>query len=299
MRYECIALSLGCSGSATTPLGLDSCLSAAFPGVVTFSLPMSHTRITSMYSHIIFLRHCDEEILAAEHKKLSPPGLLMTINCKNPPLVYQNWPWKHRGQGCSQSPPQLPSLPLITKIKYRILNVFTFPSHPFLFLFKHGQPCSVLGAWHDAQAKRVPGNRRGCAFGPNYCSQPPSIAIAASPSQVVPLLRENTSTPPHTQLLSLAILQPAREAWQRQWVGVFSGDECQTDRGKPHAQAVLGASYNERHLRRTWRDRKRVKDILSAWWISFSYNCLNPLTVKISNNVKWDVPSEICDFDCR
>ena len=148
MRYECIALSLGCSGSAMTPLGLDSCLSAAFPGVVTFSLPMSHTRITSMYSHIIFLRHCDEEILAAEHKKLSPPGLLMTINCKNPPLVYQNWPWKHRGQRCSQSPPQLPSLPLITKIKYRILNVFTFPSHPFSFPLQAWT--TVLGPWSVA-----------------------------------------------------------------------------------------------------------------------------------------------------
>lgn len=92
MRYECIALSLGCSGFAMTPLGLDSCLSAAFPGVVTFSSPMSHTRITSMYSNIIFLRHCDEEILAAERNKLSPSGLLITINHKNPPLIYQVGP---------------------------------------------------------------------------------------------------------------------------------------------------------------------------------------------------------------
>lgn len=142
MRYECIALSLGCS-LAMTPLGLDSCLSAAFPGVVTFSSPMSYTRITSMYSNIIFLRHCDEEILAAECNKLSPSGLLITINHRNPPLVYQVGP-KSTGV-CSQSPPQLASLPLITKIKYRILNVFTFPSHPFSFPLQAWT--TVLGPW--------------------------------------------------------------------------------------------------------------------------------------------------------
>lgn len=128
-----------------TPLGLDSCLSAAFPGVVTFSSPMSHTRITSMYSYIIFLRHCDEDILVAECNNLSPPGLLMTISHKNPPLAYQNWPWKHMQRRCSQSSLQLPFLPLITKIKYRILNVFTFPSHPFSFPLQAWT--TVLGPW--------------------------------------------------------------------------------------------------------------------------------------------------------
>lgn len=35
MRYDCIALSLGCSGFTMTPHGFSSCVLAGFPGVVT------------------------------------------------------------------------------------------------------------------------------------------------------------------------------------------------------------------------------------------------------------------------
>lgn len=46
----------------------------------------------------------------------------------------------------------------------------------------------------------------------------------------------------------------------RGW-GWGGGSLAMSGRGKPIAQATLGASYNERHLRRTKRDRGRVKKI--------------------------------------
>lgn len=55
---------------------------------------------------------------------------------------------------------------------------------------------------------------------------------------------------------------------------------------KPPVQAMLGDSYNERHLRRTGKNRRRVKEILC---ILFNFNCLNPLMANIAESVKWEV----------
>lgn len=187
MRYECIALSLGCSGFAMTPLRL---FLLVLPVVVTFfSSPTSHTRITSMYSKYYF------------------PKTL--------------WWREARGGMGSPSPPQLASLPLITKKSNTQSWMYLLPlphPAPFPLWAWTNKPGLVLGAWRDAQAKRLPGNRRGCAFGPNYSGQTPSIAAATPPSELVPpLLKEKKLPLLHSLKFSVTVLR-ARSVCLWRWM---------------------------------------------------------------------------------
>lgn len=127
---------------------------------------------------------------------------------------------------------------------------------PFSALFfssssMDNNPCLVDRAWHNVQAQRLPGNRRGCTFGPNYPSQPPP-----SPSLHLHLdwflLKEKRPQPLHppTHPTSLSLSLPC----------------CPQGWGCSLAMNVrlavkpvllkLGTSYNERHLRRTGKGRK-------------------------------------------
>lgn len=91
--------------------------------------------------------------------------------------------------------------------KNAVLKVFTplslsSSSPPFLSM--HNKPCLVHSAGHNVRAQRLPGNGRGCAFGPNYSSQPPpSLHLHLN---WFLLLKEENLTPAPNQPLSLAVL---------------------------------------------------------------------------------------------
>ena len=132
MRYECIALSLGCSGFARTP-------SAPSCGHIFISYDFYEHRCTF---NIITLRHCGEEVLRR------PPRLNATrYRHRNPPLrSLSSWPQKHRGahEVCLS----FHLCHLLQQPKHRILNVFTSLSPPLLlssFSVDH-EPRQVLGA---------------------------------------------------------------------------------------------------------------------------------------------------------
>lgn len=130
----------------------------------------------------------------------------------------------------------------------------------------------VLGAWQEAQAKRSPGNGRD--------SWPLVQIVPVKP------LHRHYHTPASTGSLSdgenLNRFSPAvvwpEELWQRQRVGKFSGDECQTGPGSLLVRPMLGASYNERHLKRARTHRRKV-------FPQFESSDVN--TVKCE--VEWDV----------
>lgn len=107
------------------------------------------------------------------------------------------------------------SLHLCLLQKCTVLNVFTppFPTLFFSSLSVDDQPCLVHGAWHNAQAKRLPGNRRGCTFGPNYSSQPPPSPSLHLHLNWFLLLKEK-KTPSPTQPLCLAVLRAGGVLWR-------------------------------------------------------------------------------------
>ena len=141
-------------------------------------------------------------------------------------------------------------------MKYRTLNVFTPLSPPLFFssLGMDNEPCLVLGAWCAKQSLcQVTGE--AVPLVPIIpVSQPPHHRHYTSMWTCSLPCQRRTPQPLTRPTPSLAVLR-ARKVWQRQWVGVLSGDECQTGQRKPPA------SYNERHLRRTRKDTRRVKEI--------------------------------------
>lgn len=153
-------------------------------------------------------------------------SLFLTISHKNPPLRYQVELQKQRG--LTKSTPTYISA---TYYKNQIQNLeciySPFPT-PLLFLSEHGQR-TTLSPWSMTctQAKRVTGNRRGCAFGPNYSSQtPPLLSLYLHFSWLPSVLKENTSTHSPTQPLSCC--PQGYGGLAKAACGAFSGDEYGT-----------------------------------------------------------------------
>lgn len=104
---------------------------------------------------------------------------------------------------------------------------------------------------------------------------------------------ENLNPFTHPTSLSRAVLG-AGEVWQRQAGGGVLWRWMSDWPGSLLFRPCLGASYNERHLGRTGKDRRRVKEMLC---ILFSFNCFNPLMVNIAKSVKWEVKWEVKDCE--
>lgn len=148
---------------------------------------------------------------------LLPSSLLITISHKriSPSAIRLNL----KSTGSLQSPPHPAFLPLITKIKHRILNVFTPLSPPLFFssLSMDNEPCLVLEAWctHKQSEWQVTEEAVPLVLiipvKPLNCWQCTSISASYLPCW------RRTALPFHQTSLSLDVLR-AGEVWQWQRV---------------------------------------------------------------------------------
>lgn len=232
MRYECIALSLGCSGFILTPHGLHSRPPVGF----SCCSPMKESYRCTV--NIITRRNCNEEILRrtlwlTTTRYHHPAFWLPSAIRIHPSIPCGVGP---RSTGGLQSPPQLASLPFITITKYRILNVFTSLSPNLFFFYPSAWTTNHAGSLeHDVTHKQsecpVTGDAAPLVLiipvHPLHRRHLTSISIGFLPCW------RRTLQPSYPPNFSLAVLGAGKD-WQRQWVrGVFSGDECQTSQEKP------------------------------------------------------------------
>lgn len=116
------------------------------------------------------------------------------------------------------------------------------------------------------QSKDCQVTGEAAAFGPNYSIQTPLLHQHYMHLHLhwFPCWRRNlnpTTSQLHSLPLSLAVLR-AGEIWQRQQLGGCSPAMNVRQAGKAPVQALLGVSYNERHLRRAETERGTVKESL-------------------------------------
>lgn len=146
-----------------------------------------------------------------------------------------------------------------------------FPALFFSSSSMDNNPCLVDRAWHNVQAQRLPGNRRGCTFGPNYPSQPPPSPSLHLHLNWFLLLKEKRPQPLHPPTHPTSLSLPCcPQGW--------GCSLAMTVRlaAKPPVLLKLGTSYNERHLRRTGKAGKVRGSLLYSavpayvlWWITW------------------------------